>query len=70
MELQLVSVPLTCCHKVGIVAGYSNSEIVNPMFVHDTLSGLLMDGVEKPHHRLSADLASARKGHNRCRRKT
>lgn len=47
MEFQLASVPLTCCHKVGIVAGYSNSEIVNPVFTQD------IRGVSDAHGEIS-----------------
>lgn len=69
MKFQLVSIPLTWCHKVGIVAGYSNSEMVNPILTQDILGGFLMNRVEKSHRRLSADLPSAKKGHSRRHRK-
>jgi len=44
MKFKLVSVPLTWCHKVGIVAGYSNNEMVNPILAQHILSSFLMNG--------------------------
>lgn len=39
-----MSVPLTWCHRVGIVAGYSNNEIVNPILSQYILGRFLMHG--------------------------
>lgn len=70
MEFQLVNLPLTWFHKEGIVSAYSKSEMVNPTIVQDISSQFLVNGIESSHHKLSAGLALARKGHSRRRRKT
>lgn len=48
MKFQLVSAPLTWCHKVGIVAGYSNSDMVNPILTRDILGDFWWTVLREP----------------------